>query len=128
MSNFDPVTGEDIRGLRQDTQGLTHVVEVFATKADIEHERDTRRKGAWAGLAVVAALIVGGMYVRAVANEARAAAHTAQTAVDDLTATRDESRRAVCQSDNHFIENHNKLVDANLQANALLVTAATSSG
>jgi hypothetical protein len=119
MSNPDPVTGDDIRGLREDTQGLAHSIDEFATKKELDHERDNRR---WAML--VAALIAviflgGGLYVRGVADDARAA-------VKDVVANRTESRIAVCENDNHFIENHNKLVDANLQAVNVLVSSATA--
>lgn len=55
----DPVTGEDIRGLRQDTQALKGSVDEFATKADVaDAKRLSKRANVNSALAVIAILLV----------------------------------------------------------------------
>lgn len=71
MSNQtpDPVTGEDVRGLREDTKGLTQAVDTFATKAEVkESRRLSKRANINTGLCAVALLLValfGGLFIKA---------------------------------------------------------------
>lgn len=70
MSNPDPVTGDDIRGLRKDTQGLAHSIDEFATKEDLKHERDNRRYGLAIGALLLLFVALGGWYLKSSQDQA----------------------------------------------------------
>lgn len=99
----DPITREDITGLREDTQGLTHSIDRFATKADVELESIKRRRLSLVVVLVVVALLAAGW-----------ASWTAHESVDDILATRQSARLGVCTAMNDMRLKHNHFVNTTI--------------
>jgi hypothetical protein len=115
----DPVTGEDIRGLREDTQGLTTSIEVFATRGELNRETSRRRSGLLFIAAALAILVGGGFYVRGIANDTR-------QAVDEIVAQRKESRAGLCAAIDDMRERHNHFVQTAIDERFAVIAATNA--
>lgn len=116
MNPRDPVTRDDVQGLRDDTQGLTRAVEDFASKEEVRAESGKRRRGL--GIIGIVGLVLFGLVAGYLTSN--------RAALDKFKDQRTDSRIIACEQDNGFRMAHNRLAESTAGNDDALAAIITS--